>query len=274
MMLKHTIIQTEEWRVIDELCAQLDETTLAIWDVDGTLIVPEETLFYPQNLTYDKQGKIVEAMEAGQRKAIKDSQFVHAKWYEVWRTLPFKLMDEQVPHTLKLLQQREISSIALTLLLVCTYDGKDFVQWRVNQLKAFGIDFSQAFAHFPYLKLEEILHASGVKESLEDWIFAPVFKDGVLLTHHWPKGECLQLFLNRLSYKPKKIFFVDDLESNILSVGDTCKHMGIDYQGVHYKGYMKLENPWTEEKAREKWQHFFKLGRWKLDKGMHGIITQ
>ena len=69
------------------------------------------------------------------------------------------------------LKQKSIPMIAFTAMCMVSY-GKigSMEQWRVNQLRALGIDFSSAFPQFAKLEWAEMFPDMGY----------PAFKEGVL----------------------------------------------------------------------------------------------
>ncbi|MDR0756069.1 MAG: DUF2608 domain-containing protein [Puniceicoccales bacterium] len=274
--MKHTIIRTAYWSTIRKLSENFDAQTLFVWDVDGTLIYPNDIVFYPQYLILDAQDFCMECVESTRKGGVKDRQWVQNRWYQVWRSLPFALMDPSVPETIRDLQSRNICNMALTFLIVRSLEGEDFVQWRIDQLKQLGIDFSSAFGDYAEVHLEEILQEDGLEVSKEKWMYAPVYKNGVLLTHNFSKGRCLGALLKRLNFVPKRIFFVDDLEENVLSVGQLGKELGIDFMGIHYTGFEILPraDTWSEKVVRDKWEVFSRTGKWPLPANIEGVIVE
>ncbi|MDR0393083.1 MAG: DUF2608 domain-containing protein [Puniceicoccales bacterium] len=273
--MKYTIIRTAYWSTIRKLSENFDAQTLFVWDVDGTLIYSNDVVFYPQYLVLDVQDFCVEYVEPTKKNGVKDRQWIQNHWYHVWRSLPFTLMDPSVPETIRDLQSRNICNMALTFLIVCSLEGKDFVQWRIDQLKKLGIDFSSAFGAYTEVHLEEILREDGLEVSKEKWMYAPTYKDGVLLTHNFSKGRCLGSLLRRLNRVPERIFFVDDLEENVLSVGQLCKELGIGFMGIHYTGFENLPHAdtWSEKMVRDKWKTFSRTGKWPLPTNIEGVIV-
>lgn len=254
-------IETDEWSEIDSLTASIDSDTLVVWDVDGTLIMPTDCVFFPQNLTYEKQGKIIEFIAKASGTYTEDSNIVHARWYDAWRTVDFQLIDECVPATIGRLQGRGVTNLGLTLSVICTYDGGDLIDWRIKQLNDLGINFGEKFLHFGKIVLDEVLTSRNLVEAKEAWVYAPVFKSGITFTHHWPKGESFELMLNKLNLQmPKNVFFVDDREDNVDDLGATCNKLGINYLGIKYSGCEKFESDWNMENVKAKWQKFFDSG--------------
>ncbi|MDR2769522.1 MAG: DUF2608 domain-containing protein [Puniceicoccales bacterium] len=271
--MKYTIIRTAYWSTIRKLSDNFDAQTLFVWDVDGTLIYSNDVVFYPQYLVSDTQDFCVESTK---QNGVKDRQWIQNRWYHVWRSLPFTLMDPGVSETIRDLQARNICNMALTFLIVCSLEGKDFVQWRIDQLKKLGIDFSLAFGGYAEVHLEEILQEDGLEVSKEKWMYAPTYKNGVLLTHNFNKGRCLGNLLRRLNFVPERIFFVDDLEENVLSVGQLCRELGIDFMGIHYTGFENLPraDTWSEKIVRDKWEAFSRTDRWPLPTNVAGVIVE
>ncbi|MDR1254736.1 MAG: DUF2608 domain-containing protein [Puniceicoccales bacterium] len=271
--MKYTIIQTAYWSTIRKLSENFDAQTLFVWDVDGTLIYSNDVVFYPQCLVLDAKDFCTDPTK---KNGVNDRQLSQNRWYHVWRSLPFTLMDPSVSETIRNLQARNICNMALTFLIVRSLEGKDFVQWRLDQLKKLGIDFSSAFGNYAEVHLEEILQEDGLEVSKEKWIYAPTYKNGVLLTHNFSKGRCLGTLLKRLNFVPERIFFVDDMEENVSSVGQLCRELGIDFVGIHYTGFDNLPyvDTWSGKMARDKWETFSKTGKWPLPPHTEGVIVE
>ncbi len=259
-----SIVKTDNWEVIEKKCLNVDKDTLVLWDVDGTLITVHEPLFHISNLSYNKQGQLVE-QEAKAFCSVDELErykpiFVHDQWYRAWMTMPFELLDQRIPSTIKSLQQRGIINMAITLLKVQLYTGDDLVKWRVEHLKGFGIDFSKDFLEKPSFLLVSALGKCGVTAS--EVYRVPIFKEGVLCTHHLPKGPCLEAFFEQTEFWPKKILFVDDQIENLFSIEKVVKQYNMSFEGVHYTLCENFTKEWDEEIARRKWSHFFREGKW------------
>ncbi|WP_201457084.1 DUF2608 domain-containing protein [Chlamydia sp. 17-3921] len=66
------------------------------------------------------------------------------------------------------------------------------------------------------------------------------YHSGVLFAEEYHKGLGLQLFLDALDFSPKKIIYIDNLEENVLRVGDLCVNRGIHYFGITYSAQKYL----------------------------------
>ena len=267
------IIQTANVSTIRRFCERLNADSLVLWDVDGTLIYANDVLFYPQNLGRANQDALIHELEELENKKL-DPMYIRARWYDAFRQLPFLLMDKELPGIIKDLQSRSITNIAITLLKTCTYDGRSFMDWRRDQLKYFGIDFSPAFASYGPMEMPEILEAYGLQASVKDWIYPPLYDKGILLAAQFSKDFCLASLLRRIDFCPKRILFVDDLLENIQMVAKYCEGQGIDFIGIHYTAYQDLPNgeTWSLGLIKKKWEYYQKNNVWLMDANASGCI--
>ncbi len=71
------------------------------------------------------------------------------------------------------------------------------------------------------------------------------FWNGIIFTHCRPKGEFLNMFLQKLkaeiNFSPAKILFIDDLEKNCLSVQKSLEELRIPGIIFHYMGAHDLK---------------------------------
>jgi FMN phosphatase YigB (HAD superfamily) len=259
------IVQVEEWEAVEKECLAFGNDGLVLWDVDGTLITYDEPLFSVHNLDHNRQAHLVDEAAQGycSEEERRDPVFVHDQCYRAWATMLFRLVNDRVPQVIRSLQEKGLVCMALTLLKVQLYTGYDLLQWRVDHLKTLHIDFSNALPGISFLSLDSAFKKCGV----EPTTVAPAYRDGILCTHHLPKGPCLEALFEMISFWPKKILFVDDQMGNLVSVGEMAKKLRIPYRGLHYTALGKVYNnalppDWDEGKARQKWFYFFKNDRW------------
>lgn len=229
-----------------------DEKSLVIWDVDATLIIPKDPNFSKQNCSYSIHWPIIE--EIGSKiydkppEELRD-QLSNDSIYEAFTDLEFKLLDENIPNCIKLLQQRNIPSIALTLLKTSTLYATNLTIWRYKNLLSFDINFNKLheFQDNKFFNIDPQLNCNNN--------FAEFYK-GIMLTNHLPKGPCLEALLKEEKYKPKNIVFIDDEIDNLYSVEQTCSKLGIIYHGIHYTAYKNCSSKWDEAKAKKFWTNF------------------
>jgi hypothetical protein len=156
---------------------------------------------------------------------------------------------------IKILQENQIKTIAFTRMdtgrlgLIASTE-----EWRLNQLREQGIDFSSGF---PDLLLLSFRVAKGE---------ASLFKEGVLFANKEAKGPVLAAFLEQIDWKPKKILFLDDKLDYLQSVEEALQSKGIEFIGYHYTEVEKRSILLEEELGRLQYNHLVQYERWLNDK--------
>ncbi len=147
------------------------------------------------------------------------------------------LIELQSPYGIKRLQQTKARIIALTALqtgLACS-SNLILEDWRVCNLRHYGIDFSESspLRYWPpdesqLLESDELLF--GYAESTPALV-----KEGVVCSARYTKGSVLYDYLMAIKdWRPKRIIFIDDFLENHESVEATCRVLGIEFIGLHY----------------------------------------
>ena len=124
------------------------------------------------------------------------------------------------------MQERGIKVIVLTAAPIGSFGSiEDTVAHRIQELEAKGINLGHAFPDMATLVLHEFNHGKN----------SPTFRQGVILSHRFPKGEVLATFLKRLHWEPRRLIFIDDLLPNVESVENSLRKSGIEeLQCWHY----------------------------------------
>ncbi len=151
------------------------------------------------------------------------------------------LVDARTPDLIRALQQRSVKVIALTACLAGKYRLIPHLEdCRLQELKKFGFDFSAAF---PTVKSQEFCQLAYKHRH-------PLYKDGVLFASCCDKGETLWAFLEKNSWWPARIIFIDNNRRNIASVERVAKRLAIPYLGLLYKAAYKLPGAFDEKLAQ------------------------
>lgn len=236
------IIITKSLDLIEEITSQLDCHSLVLLDVDGTLIVPDDAILKPH-----RQKQFKELIKGHpHRDLFRD---IHLK-------APHSIVDSASLDFVRRLQAKGIPTIAFTAAPAqARYPGEPG-DWRIEELKSFGFDFSQAFPHHPVLEIP--------KE--ETQLFYPLFKSGILFSSLHSKGDILVYFLNKLSFVPNKILFIDDCIEYIESVRESLDRSGIEFMGIHYTAAADVPSQLNLDHARFQVDYFLKNDIWLEDK--------
>ncbi len=240
--------------VVDDLCRfeeeveKLNEDALVLFDVDDTLIVPKDAILRPCGRAFVK--KFTQMLPSGQQD---QEELLFSKVLLQKESI---LVDPKAPDLIKSLHARKIPTIALT----AADSGKlghieNMADWRIHELKSLDLDFTPAFPH------HELMEFPTQKEMCSN----PTFKGGILFTSDHPKGDILKAFLEKLSWRPKKVLFIDDKLSYIESVETTMKELGIECISFHYSAAEKLPCQLDEEIAKIQVTYLMKHGQWLSD---------
>jgi len=242
------ILSTNDLRVIEKLLEEADEDTLVLWDVDQTLLTPNDPILKP------KWEKLLDQLLGGKKFIVDESGKTRYIFREILMNAPHSLVDANSISLVQELQKKGVPVIAFS----AAPGGKiglvdSFIDWRINELQHFGFDFSSSFPNVETLRLPKD----------PDIEFPPIYKSGVLITSLHDKGPVLIDFFKLTNWKPKKVIFIDDQMSNIKSVVESLEDE-IQTIGVHYTAASDLPCALDEEAAKHQVEHFLKTGEWIL----------
>jgi hypothetical protein len=200
----------------------VDETTLIAFDVDQTLIVARDALFYDpdaEEFLFD----FVKKHKAGGKN-------ITAFGSIVYTSLNPRLLDPSVPQFIHTLKSKKPKVLALTAMNTGSYGEIPSLQeLRFYQLLELGIRFDDSsftnFYEFPEYG------------SLNDM---PLFHRGVLFSAGTPKGQVLLAFLKKADFKPNKVIFVDDKKSWVEEMENSLNAQGIDNLCIHLRQIEKF----------------------------------
>jgi hypothetical protein len=247
--LSAKIIEITNLELIQEYFNPLDDQSLVMWDVDHTLIFPSDSVLRP--------GNEVIAHELGLHYLGGRS---HPNWNElisqVLSKVPFYLVDPQLPSLISSLQKKGIPTMAFTAMRTGSY-GKipSMENWRIDQLKCLGIDFSQFFPQHSGLNWQQTTSKFG----------KPAFKAGILCSDHLPKGPVLKTFFNTINWQPTQVIFFDDTLDCLISVEHTLKELNISFIGIHYHAAKYTQTPVNLKIAHYQYQTLAETGIWLTD---------
>lgn len=234
--------------------------TLIVFDVDHTLIRPSSLFVAAADQWRDGLQRI--------SNLIKPEN--HAKQKFLISKILFKdptvLVEEKTPSLIRKLQEKNIKVIAITGAGSDTWGCiKNVVQWRLTQLKNFGIDFKYAFPHIETTlklqckKLGPILMTSEIPQD------PAIFREGVIFSGYYDKGDALEQFLTAVAWTPKRIIFADDFNEYLEGVMTMCKKKNIDFLGIHYYGSQKGLPSVDETVSQFQLQYLIEREEWLSD---------
>lgn len=199
----------ESKKIIDVL-DHVDKNTLALFDIDNTLIWSvEEFGSYEwscyMSSRFCKNGiDLIEAM----RKTCDI-------FGQIGDLISFKPVEPVTIDVLKNLDKKRISNIGLTKRMF------SLATPTIKHLRSAGIDFSK-----------NLLHKNDI---VFDDMFA-FFKGVIYSGLREEKGACLIKFLEKIGQKPSNILFVDDSKHHVEEVHESLNSYGIPTTCIRYGG--------------------------------------
>jgi Protein of unknown function (DUF2608) len=203
---------------IEQALKHAGQKTLVIFDVDNTLLVPNDMILRPPGMKVFKMLAYQCALELG------PDQLRHLGSI-MMKQRTVSLVDTQAPKLIKDLQKRDIKVVALTAMRTGEYGVISSMEdWRHEELKLFDIDFSQTFSDLSHTIFHE----------LNEYDVIPTFKHGIICSGSHTKGEVLSEFLQIIEWKPDRVIFIDDHVECLESVKSVLSSLGMEYLGFHY----------------------------------------
>jgi len=225
----NTILPTDTLESIWNEIPYLDNNSLVIFDRDDTLLRSIDSLCPEDRIEFSKLWKEVYTTEKTDEER---EQFL-----KTINTVQPSLIDHDSPRLIKTLQEKRIP----TLMVTGAFHGKNnigFVQdLCIAHLKQAGINLKTSFE-----QIESFLLDTG--ENIE---VLPLFMDGIIFSSSSTKGKALETFLNKISWQPNKIIFIDDKMHYLQSVQQSAHQLDIPFLGLHYRRAYKLPRPNLQE---------------------------
>ncbi len=227
--------------------------TLVLFDIDDTITSPNSKINWAKYKPARRE-LVKQAQTAKLPYPLKPDKF----YSDLWRSADkSSLIEPKIINFIKNLQDRKIPTIALTALYAGpTYFEPYLPEWRLNDLKGLGIDFSKTA--FPDMVFHDIPKDQDGNPT--------AFYHGLLCSSNLPKGQILKVFLERLqqllSWRPNQIIFFDDLQDNIKSVSEAMREMHIPFYGYLYLGAQDLVGKLNPQIAKTQVEGLYKHNKW------------
>ena len=238
------ILTTNDFSIIERESENLDTDSLVLFDVDGTIIVADDAI-----------------LKLNGRKLFKQLIEGHTDrdlFRDIRMQAPHSLVDFRLINLIQQLQEKKIPTIAFTAAPAKIQDGNAAGDWRIEELKLFGFDFSTAISTSDSIELPNTL----------DDAHLPMFKSGVLFSSSHPKGNILVAFLQKTGLNPYKVLFIDDELKHVQSVVASLEKLGIECLGIHYTAAHDAPCELNPEHARFQVEYFIKHNVWLYDEHM------
>lgn len=247
--LSSEIIEAYDLSELADHFQTLDAQSLLLWDVDSTLIVPADQVLSPGNEDFREE---------------LETQYLGSKTYQevgwlvskIFHRMSFCLVDEQVVDLISTLRNRSIPMLGFTAMETGPFGViESMEEWRINQLRDLGIDFSAVFPQHSDLEWEETSPFYGY----------PAFREGILCSDRLPKGVVLTTFLQKIEWRPTRILFIDDNLNFLKSVDTAMEALNIPFIGVHYRAVERIKSPLDEELAHHQFHLLINEQVWLPD---------
>jgi 23S rRNA (adenine2503-C2)-methyltransferase len=219
---KQKIIPITSFSEAEHIIDTMDQTTLVVFDIDSTLIVPEDPLLHPKVFSSYKDviRKLFDSITPDQKHFLNHSIIAHDSM----------AVEKSCVELINKLQARKIPVIAMTAAKQGRFDEgeKKFHEIRIAQLKKLGIDFSKST--YSDRKFSTLQATYGDYPCLIQGIS---YSCGL----HNSKGSVLEAFLKEISGIERVILF-DDKKKHLESCAAMLKEKFPDkeFLGFQYKG--------------------------------------
>ena len=208
------LVTVDNLSLLEKETAFLGPDDMVIFDVDDVLLAKEDAIFH---LGKEHKQLFQKLFGSGSRmSALSDVQKKHLESIYIAQR-PYVLVDKKMPKIIEKYQKKGVKAIALTAIdggkkgvIECRAD------WRYDQLKKEGIDFSKSFPlDEPLLFHPGKLSFGATLQPLLKFIVA---KRGIVCVGSYAKGPALTAFLKQVKWKLRRIIFIDDNRAWVKSV--------------------------------------------------------
>jgi hypothetical protein len=242
-----SIVSVNSYNEID--FAAIDEKTLVIFDVDETLIQPDDAYVMHEFGSDTKQ------LQHEFKQRYPHNHWIHFESL-ITEQASRSLIEPEIIQIIRQLQEKGITVIACTYMKSGPYGHiKALEEWRYNHLKHIG--FIGAYENLIVRFSSNNAH--------------PLFYRGILITDAQEKGPVLGAWLDAMHIHPPEIIVFDDYMENITSIARECRKRNITFVGYHYQGAKKkkLDIP----TARWQLEKLIESGQWISDEDVQNIIA-
>ena len=245
--------------ILDLIKEVADENTLILFDVNKVLIITAD-----MSLRNGSMGDAIDRYYLGDNE--KYSENIDKLSGLICLQAHSIPLDDNMQEIIRYLDENKIRSFALTKSpygeIQYSNEFKTWSEWKYESLKKIGIDFEKL----------SLLNKDSKEVLLQDGD-VKLYK-GIIFTDSNPKGTALNAVLDRLSYTPSKVIFVDDGERNIKSVQTFCNEKEIEFYGFHYT--KALESEYENSTLREDFQAktFIEIGVWLSDDAADELMVE
>lgn len=245
--------------ILDLIKEVADENTLILFDVNKVLIIPAD-----MSLRNGSMGDAIARYYLGDNE--KYSENIDKLSGLICLQAHSIPLDDNMQEIIRYLDENKIRSFALTKSphgeIQYSNEFKTWSEWKYESLKKIGIDFEKL----------SLLNKDSKEVLLQDGD-VKLYK-GIIFTDSNPKGTALNAVLDRLSYTPSKVIFIDDGERNIKSVQTFCNEKEIEFYGFHYTKALESEYESSTLRADFQAKTLIETGVWLSDDAADELMVE
>ena len=229
LFFKSDIKEINSIKEVAAIFNHASQDDLFVFDVDEVLLEPIDPAMQQRYRANPDFEKITYSFYVGfmekQSQEYKDIFFSRLYLKKKYQPVEKVLIDNILA-----LQKRNVKIVALTALPTGKYGLiEQLEEWRYQNLLTLGLDFSRSFEQ-QNISFDELLkseYAAQLKAKKGKDPRPAGFYKGIACAGRFSKGVVLKLFLERIGWKPARIFYFDDQRSNAESVTQEMKHLGV-----------------------------------------------
>jgi len=210
------------------------ENLLVIWDIDNTLasspieVGTDQSFVYLYKKEMNKTGSSIE-------------EAVDIVLPEYWKIQERVELETSEENTLDILKKIKANAPSIAL----TARSPQIKDLTLGQLQKAGFgEFSSLLPHQEVIQLD----------------FLAGYKKGIIFCGNNDKGKTLFYMLDKASYFPTKIIFIDDKVKNLKVVEKACLEQGIEFIGLRYNAYDERVKNFSPERYEQQVKDLFPEG--------------
>lgn len=229
----------------------IDENTLVLISLDGTLVMPK-SLMFSYNSLYKN---FMQEMLVRSRK-LPVYKTVIANWYLQRQLI---LVEENWPIFIERLKAKGAKVYGISAL---PFEINGIEQTILNQLKLLGITFTEKVNQDNMLKIAE----------QGQWI--SLFYEGILFSGPFSKSKCLLDFIKISNISPKKIVVFDNTKSTLKAFDDSLKLFSMHFYNIEYLAAKALKGVPDPEIVKFQQKTLLETGVWLEDEKAKTLLKK
>ncbi len=233
------IVELSNMEAVRQRIGPMDCETLLVFDVDNTLTIPANPVFQMANVKEHRN--LIRTLT----KEWSNEEKTIAKNYMVLQESI--LLDNATGNWIYMLQNHHIPVMAFSNTLTYPLGSYFFPYFRKEQLLGFlNVDFMRSPPEKDSFVLDDYPARGGTH---------PLYQRGILHGNNEEKGPLFVHFLDQVTWKPKKVIFIDDDRECVDSMQKALNERGISFLGIHFTGAQSLRTASvSSDVMQQNWQ--------------------